>query len=75
MRARVSGNTWERTGAITQRHGAAKREEGRPKVLLLLPESAPCLYLSLSEPGGCARSGTESESRRRAGVCALKCRV
>ena len=36
MKARVSENTWECTGSITQRHGAAEREEGLPKVLRLL---------------------------------------
>ena len=33
MRTRISENTWERTGSITQRQGAAVREEGLPEVL------------------------------------------
>ncbi|KAM7418063.1 hypothetical protein PAMA_017621 [Pampus argenteus] len=41
MKTRVSENTWECTGSITQRHGAAEREEGLPEaprlLLLLLP--------------------------------------
>lgn len=37
MRARVPENTWEGSGSITQRHGAAAvREEGLPEVVLLL---------------------------------------
>lgn len=36
MKVCASENTWGRTGSITQRHGAAVREEGLPEVLLLL---------------------------------------
>ena len=46
MRARVSENTWERTGSITQRHGAAVKEKWLPEVLLLLLLLLFCALLS-----------------------------
>ncbi|KAK5865126.1 hypothetical protein PBY51_016315 [Eleginops maclovinus] len=46
MKVRVSENTWEGTGSITQRHGAAVRDEGLPEVLLLLLPVLPCPVLN-----------------------------
>lgn len=61
MRASVSENTWERTGSITQRHGAAVREEGLPEVPLLLPVLRRPV---LNELGRRTLCGTKSKFRR-----------
>ncbi len=45
MRVRVSENTWQLTGSITQRHGAAVREEGLPEVLLAA--ACCCLFCAV----------------------------
>lgn len=70
MRVRVFENTWGRTRSITQRHGAAVREEGLPEVLLLLLLPVlrrPVLYELEHCAGQSQRSGGYT-TRRKDGI-------
>lgn len=80
-RVRVLWNTWGRTGSITQRHGAAVREEGLPEVLLLLLVLLLLPVLRrpvLNEPGYWALCGTKFrriyDSKKRRDL-SPRCRV